>query len=125
MSLEKEVVVDKAELIPEVQNLLAQKARYCSSTCLDLGDKFEIIHHFQFEDSVEFSRHIKVSIAKEDTLPSISNIYLAATLCENEIQDHFNIKISVLAIDFKKRFLRAKESPEFMLTKEKKEEVSP
>ena len=125
MSLEKESIVDKAGLIPEVQNLLAQKARYCSSTCLDLGDKFEIIHHFQFENSVEFAKHVKVSIDKEDTLPSISNVYFAAILCENEMQDHFNIKISGLAIDFKKRFLRAKESPEYQLIKGEKEEVSP
>ena len=126
MSLEKEIVVDKAGLITEVQNMLAQKARFGSSTCLDLGEKFEIIHHFQLEDSIEWVKHIRVVIDKEDTLPSISNIYLCAVLCENEIQDHFNVKISGLALDFKKRFLRAKESPEYQLTKEKKEkEASP
>jgi|GEM_PF-574420 Respiratory-chain NADH dehydrogenase, 30 Kd subunit. len=122
MSLENETVVDKAGLIPEVQKLLALKARYCSSTCLDRGDKFEVIHHFQLEDSVEFTKHIRISIDKEDTLPSISSIYLAAVLCENEMQDHFSIKLSGLALDFKKRFLRAKESPEYQLIKQKKEQ---
>jgi Ni,Fe-hydrogenase III component G len=126
MSLENEIIVDKAGLIPAVQNMLAQKARYCSSTCLDLGDKFEVVHHFQFENSVEFAKHIRVSIDKEDILPSISNIYFCAILCENEMQDHFNLKISGLAIDFQKRFLRAKESPEYQLIKEKKgKEVPP
>ena len=117
--MENEITVDKAELIPEVQNLLAQKARFATATCLDLGDHFEVIYHFEFKESVEFMKHIRLSIAKGDTLPSISNIYFCAALVENEIQDHFKIKISGLAIDFQKRFLRAKESPEFALTKEK------
>jgi Ni,Fe-hydrogenase III component G len=125
MNLEEEIVVDKAGLVTEVQNMLAQKARFCSSTCLDLGEKFEIIHHFELEGSVEWAKHIKVVIDKGDTLPSISNIYFSAVLCENEIQDHFNVKLSGLALDFKKRFLRAKESPEYPLIKERKEkEVS-
>ena len=115
--LQNEVIVDKAELILEVQGMLTQKARFGTATCLDLGDHFEVIYHFEFEDSVEFAKNIRVSVSKEDTLPSISNIYLCAALIENEIQDHFNIRISGLALDFKTRFLRAKESPEFALLK--------
>jgi len=35
-------------------------------------------------------------------IPSISNIYMAAFLAENEIQDLFNVKFSGLVIDFKR-----------------------
>ena len=115
--LQDEVIVSKAELISEAKAMLAQKARFATATCLDLGDRFEVIYHFEFGDSARFVKHIKVNIGKEETLPSISGIYLCAALIENEIQDHFNIKISDVAIDFNKRFLRAKESPEFSLLK--------
>jgi hypothetical protein len=71
---------------------------------------------------VEFIRHIRVSIGKDETLPSISSVYLCASLIENEIKEHFRIKISNIAIDFKGRFLRAKESPEFALMKDYKVE---
>jgi hypothetical protein len=115
--LQNEVIVSKAELVSEVQGMLAQKARFATATCLDLGDHFEVIYHFELEDSAEFVKHIKVNIDKKETLPSISNAYLCAALIENEMQDHFNIRISGLALDFNKRFLRGKESPEFSLLK--------
>jgi Dihydroprymidine dehydrogenase domain II, 4Fe-4S cluster/Pyridine nucleotide-disulphide oxidoreductase/Respiratory-chain NADH dehydrogenase, 30 Kd subunit len=115
--LQNEVIVSKAELISEAQDMAAQRARFGTATCLDLGDRFEVIYHFEFEDSAGFVKHIKVSIGKEETLPSISSIYLCAALIENEMQDQFNIRISGLAIDFQKRFLRGKESPEFSLLK--------
>jgi hypothetical protein len=115
--LQNEVIMSKDELVSEAQGMLAQKARFATATCLDLGDRFEVIYHFEFEDSAEFVKHIKVNIGKEETLPSISNTYLCAALIENEMQDNFNIKISGLAIDFNKRFIRGKESPEFSLLK--------
>jgi len=120
--MENEIRIDKDALIPEVQKMLAQKARFATSTCLDMVDRFEVTYHFEFEDSVEFAKHIRVSIGKDETLPSISNIYLCASLIENEIKEHFRIKISGIALDFKGRFLRAKESPEFALMKDYKVE---
>jgi hypothetical protein len=115
--LQNEVIVSKAELISEAQAMLAQKARLTTATCLDLGDRFEVIYHFELEDSPEFVKHIKVNIGKEETLPSISNIYFSAALIENEMRDYFNIKIDGLALDFNRRFLRGKESPESSLLK--------
>jgi len=120
--MENELVLDKDALIPEVQAMWAQKARFATATCLDLGDHFEVMYHFELEDSVEFARHIRVSIDKDETLPSISNIYLCASLIENEIKEHFRINISDIALDYQGRFLRAKESPEFPLMKDYKVE---
>jgi hypothetical protein len=115
--LQNEVIVNKTELVSEAQAMRAQKARFATATCLDLEDHFEVIYHFEFEDSAGFVKHIKVNMGKEETLPSISGIYLCAALVENEMQDQFNIKISGLAIDFQKRFIRGKESPDISLLK--------
>jgi NADH:ubiquinone oxidoreductase subunit C len=115
--MEDEISVDKSQLISAVQKMLAEKNRFCTATCLDLGDKFEVIYHFEPKESVEPLKHIRVRIPKEDTLPSLSGIYLCAALIENEIQDQFDIQISGMILDFKRRFLRAKESPEFSLLK--------
>jgi len=115
--MENEIVVPKSELISAVQNMLAEKARFCTATCLDLGDEFEVIYHFEPGESVVPLEHIRVRISKEDTLPSISGVYLCAVLIENEIQDQFDIQISGMALDFQRRFLRSKESPEFSLCK--------
>ena len=115
--MENEILVENAGLIPAVEKLLAEKARLSTASCIDLGDKFEIIYHFEPQESPEPLTHIRVTIAKEDTLPSISNIYLCAALIENEIQELFNVQISGIALDFQKRFLRSKESPEAELLK--------
>jgi NADPH-dependent glutamate synthase beta subunit-like oxidoreductase len=115
--MENEVIIDKAELISTVQGLLDEKARFGTATCLDLGDKFEIIYHFAPQESGEPLKHIRVKIAKDDTIPSISSMYLCAALIENEIQELFNVQISDIALDWQKRFLRSKESPEGELLK--------
>ncbi|MCJ7669285.1 MAG: FAD-dependent oxidoreductase [Dehalococcoidia bacterium] len=115
--LQNEVIVSKTELVSEAQGMLAQKARFATATCRDSGGRFEVIYHFEFEDSAEFVKHIRVNIGKEETLPSISNVYLCAALIENEIQELFNVQISGIALDFQKRFLRSKESPEAELLK--------
>ena len=115
--MKNEVSVDKAELIPAAKKMLAEKARLSTASCVDLGDKFEIIYHFEPRENPEPLTHIRVKIAKGDSLPSISNVYLCAALIENEIQELFNIQISGIALDFQKRFLRARESPEAELVK--------
>jgi len=115
--MENEVLVEKAGLTSAVQNMLAEKARFGTATCLDLGDKFEIIYHFAPKESAGPLKHIRVKIAKEDTLPSISGIYLSAALIENEIQELFNVQISDIALDWHKGFFRSKESPEAQLLK--------
>ena len=115
--MENEILVDKAQLIPAAQKMLDEKARLSTASCIDLGDKFEIIYHFEPQENPEPLTHIRVKIAKGDTLPSISNVYLCAALIENEIQELFNVQLSGVVLDFQKRFLRSKESPEAELLK--------
>jgi len=123
--MENEILVEKAELVPAVQRMLAEKARFGTATCLDRGDKFEIVYHFEPQESPEPLTHIRVSIAKEDTLPSISSIYFCAALIESEMQDHFDIQISGTAFDFQRRFIRSRESPEAELLKPASYELRP
>ena len=115
--MENEILVEKTGLIPAVQRMLAEKARLGTASCVDLGDKFEIIYHFEPQAKPEPLKHIRVKITKGDTLPSISNMYLCAVLMENEMQDLFNIQVDGLALNFQRRFVRSKESAEVELVK--------
>jgi thioredoxin reductase len=112
--MKDEIKVDKAELIPEVQKMLGQNARFGTATCLDLGDKFEVIYHF--EQSLDLV-NIRVQVDKNDSLPSISNIYLCAALIENEMRELFGINIGGIALDYKGGLLLGKESPKTTLVK--------
>jgi len=115
--MENDISITKDELIAEAQKMMDERARLSTASCVDLGDKFEIIYHFEPREYPEPLKNIRVKIAKDDTLPSLSGIYLCAALIENEIQELFNVQISDIALNFQKRFLRSKESPEAELLK--------
>jgi formate dehydrogenase beta subunit len=115
--MENDISITKGELVAEAQKMMDERARLSTASCVDLGDKFEIIYHFEPREYPEPLKNIRVKIGKSETLPSISNIYLCAALIENEIQELFNVQISGIALDFQKRFLRSKESPEAELLK--------
>ena len=114
MSMKSEKRVDKSELITEVQKMLASNCRFGTASCLDLGDKFEVIYHF--EQGLDLI-NIRVQVDKNDSLPSISNIYLCASVIENEMRETLGINISGVAIDFKGGMLQAQESPKSTLVK--------
>jgi NADPH-dependent glutamate synthase beta subunit-like oxidoreductase/ActR/RegA family two-component response regulator len=106
--LENERTVSKSELITEIQKMLALNYRFGTASCLDLGDRFEVIYHF--EQGVDLA-NIRVHIGKNDSLPSISHIYLSASLIENEMKELFGINIVGSIIDFKGGMLHGQESP--------------
>jgi ech hydrogenase subunit D len=49
---------------------------------------------------------LRISIGRETEVPSISGIYLAAFLYENEIHDLFGVKITNNAVDYKGHFYK-------------------
>ena len=123
--MENDILIEKADLSSVAQKMLAEKARFVTASCIDLGEHFEIIYDFEPLDSLEPLTHVRVKILKKETLSSISSIYLCAALIENEIQELFNVQISDIALDWQKRFLRAKESPEAELLKPCPYELKP
>lgn len=115
--MENEKVVSKEQIIPEVKKKLAEKARFAMMTCLELPDKFEVIYTFEPAESVVPLSHLRVLVSKTETLPSITGVYPAAVVVENEIVGDFKIEISGMALDFNKLIMHTKDSMQFPLTK--------
>jgi hypothetical protein len=114
--MENESRITRADLLPVIQGLAAQKVRFCTATCLDLGRHFEIIYHFETAPGQKLT-HYRLPLPKGEPLPSISSVYLAAALIENEIQELFGIVVEGLAIDFSRGMISAKEGPRSYLVK--------
>jgi NADH:ubiquinone oxidoreductase subunit C len=76
--------------------------RFVTATCLDGGESYEIYYHFADGDGLT---HLRLVVAKGVEVPSISGVYFAAFLVENEIKELFGVPISGLAIDYKGRLL--------------------
>jgi len=96
------------DLLPiGIDNLLGETAavkmagyRFVTLTCTAVDeDHFDLLYHF--DRKLEL-KHLRLEITVETIVPSISPIYLAAFLVENEIQDLFGIRFSGLAIDYER-----------------------
>ena len=108
-----------------IENLHAEVARYKATgyrfvTATSVEDTenddggFWVYYHFDKDLNKE---HFKVHIKKDQELESISSIFWAAFVVENEIQELHGIKILNKAIDFAGRLMLAEDAPQCHLLK--------
>ena len=114
MSLPNTKDVTLENLHGEVSALKLAGCRLVTMTCLDVGEEFEVIYHFDKNYELQ---NLKLRIKKGQALPSISPIILAALIVENEIQDMFGIQFTGLAIDYKGRFILSDGAPKTPLAR--------
>lgn len=100
--------VTTATLLHEVAAKHPQGYRFVTMTCTDLGDSLDIMYHFDKDYRLE---SLRLRLPKGQELPSISMIYFAAAVVENEIKDLFGLPIKGLVIDYEGRFLLAEGAP--------------
>jgi|GEM_PF-211967 len=93
---------DISKFLPMVHHYKADGHRFITMSAVDNGDTFDIYYHF--DKDLELAQ-IKVSIAHSDSIPSISYIYSAAFLVENEVKELFGVNITDISIDFGGRLL--------------------
>jgi ech hydrogenase subunit D len=95
---EEIIPVQPAALVGEVAKLKVQGYRFVTLSCTELDESsIDILYHF--DKDLELT-HLRLTTAKADPVPSISPVYFAALLVENEIQDFFGLKFEGLAVDF-------------------------
>lgn len=82
----------------EAKKCLDDGWRFITMTAVDTGEAgFDILYHFDKDLQM---KHYRLSVAKDVVIPSISTVYFAALLVENEIQDQFGAKFADLVLDF-------------------------
>ena len=87
----------KNQIVDEVQALKNKGYRFVTMTCVDLGESLDLLYHFDLELRMV---HLRITVPKGDTVPSISGIYFAALIIENETKDHFGVHFEGMAHDF-------------------------
>ena len=96
--LEETIAVGFDTLIGETTKLKLNGYRFVTISCLDLDEStFDIIYHFDKDLAL---KHLRFTVEKGVAIPSISPVFLAALLVENEIQDLYGLKFQGLAIDY-------------------------
>jgi ech hydrogenase subunit D len=92
--------VSLEDLVGEVAKIKVQGYRFVTLTCVERDEyAFDIFYHF---DRSLTLKHFKLSVGKGVPVPSITPVYFAAFLVENEIQDLFDLRFSGLAIDYER-----------------------
>lgn len=106
--------VEKNQLMVEVQALKNAGQRLLTMTSVDLGESFDLLYHFDLDLRMT---HLRLTVPKGESVPSISGIYFAALVIENEIQDLFGIKFEGLALDFGGNFYLEEEVKKYPFCK--------
>lgn len=76
--------------------------RFVTASVVDLGDAgFDVLYHY---DKNLDEKHFRLTVPKGTVLPSISDIYFAALLVENENRDLFGLEYEGLVLDFNRTF---------------------
>ena len=92
--------VSREALVGEVAKIKVQGYRFVTLSCVERNEEnFDIFYHFDKNLSL---KHFKISITRGLSVPSISPVYFAAFLVENEIQDLFGITFEGLVVDYKR-----------------------
>ena len=92
----KEITLET--VVGETSKMKSDGQRFVTASCTQLdADNFDIIYTF---DKELVLTNFRVTVPKGTNCPSISGVFFAALLVENEIQDQFGIMFDGLVLDF-------------------------
>lgn len=98
------IEIQVPELLERVKAMQAKGARLVQICCTKLPDKLEL--QYSFDQDFEYTSFRITLAGVSEPIPSISGIYLAAFLYENEIHDLFGIQITGIAVDYQGKFYK-------------------
>ena len=96
--LENLHVIDKDSIFDEVGLLKLHGYRFVALSCEKQGEEFELSYHFDLNYEM---KHLRIFTEPFGTIKSISTLFPAAFLIENEFQDLYGFEFSDLTIDYK------------------------
>jgi len=90
--------VSKDSLLDEVARKKGQGCRLVTLSCVELDEtSCDLLYHF--DKDLELTT-LRLTVARTAPIPSISEIYFAAFLVENEIQDQFGLEFEGLVLNY-------------------------
>lgn len=100
---ELEQQVTPESLFLYVNQMKAEGARFITITARDMGDKHQMIYHFEIDGKIN---NLYLTVEKDKPLPSITGLYGAAFIAENEVQDLFGQRFIAMNIDLGGKMLK-------------------
>ena len=99
--MQQEVIsVSSDMLVGAVATAKVEGFRFVTMSCVELdGSSVDLLYHFDKDLAL---KHIRLTALKDSAVASISAVYFAAFLVENEIQDLFGIRFNGLVFDYER-----------------------
>ncbi len=95
---EKVISVTPETVVSQTLDMKKKGYRLVTLSCVELdADTLDILYHFDKDLDL---MHLRLTAPKNKAVPSISSVYFASFLVENEIQDQFGIRFEGLVLDY-------------------------
>jgi Ni,Fe-hydrogenase III component G len=98
----KVIDVTPDTVVGEVMNMKNDGQRLVTFSTYQEGDRIGILYHF---DKDLENTHLRMVVDMDKPIPSVSGVYFAAMLVENEIRDQWNVEFDGLVLDFNRTLL--------------------
>lgn len=102
--------ISAAELMPSVLEIKQRGLRLTQICSTRLEDGYEL--YYSFTDVYELET-LKLTVATDEEVPSISAVYAPAFLYENEVKELFGVNIKMISLDFQNKLYRIDEEAPF------------
>ncbi len=100
-------------LLSTMEEMKKKGARFLTISVNDVNETdVELIYHYEIDDHVE---NLHMVVPKDKPIQSITGVYIAAFIAENEAQDLFKITFKDLAVDLGGKMLKVESSPSTLL----------
>ena len=119
--------------LAEVHDLAARRAeegwRYVQILAVNTEEGIDLVYSYMKDGLLE--NDTGAAVGADDAVPSITDLFLEAFVCENEIHDLYGVAIENIAIDFGGMFYQLAEkapmtvvSPEQLAAREKAKKIA-
>lgn len=103
------VPVEASQLLPKVKELKSQGYRFLQACATKMDDGIEVMYSFDLDHDL---LSLRMNIADDEEIQSISGDYWSAFIYENEMHDLFGIKVANNVLDYNGNFfITAMETP--------------
>ncbi|AFV01810.1 Energy-conserving hydrogenase (ferredoxin), subunit D [Dehalobacter sp. UNSWDHB] len=106
--------VTAEELVDRAKQYLQNGYRLIQICCTKTPSEMYLLYSFEKLDLT--LENLRLDVQSGDTIPSISDVYFAAFLYENEIHDLYGINVSGMAVDFQGTFYETAVKQPFNIT---------
>jgi len=97
---EEVVDISPDQLLAACARMKIDGCRFVTMSCVAMDESTHMLL-YHFDKDLKLA-HFRLTVGREESLPSITPVYFAAFLVENEIQDQFGLGFHGLVVNYER-----------------------